>query len=171
MRQFFSGCLVAITPNLSLLPKKNLSHDFSSQQHLPSPLPIGHLLSKNFPVTVSVNFYMWQWKHVDRSMGTGAWGHEHEAWGPERVDGTVRQFISCCLLSKQIIDGDGTVRQFFYGCLLSDFFWWRQYSEAIFSFCLLSTRGQEYRDGTVWQFFSGCLVAITHDLSLLPKKN
>ena len=51
-------------------------------------------------IAVSANFL-----HVtiERSMGMGAWGHEHGAWGLERGEGIVRQFISGCLLSKKII--------------------------------------------------------------------
>ena len=36
--------------------KKFSSHDFSTQQHQPLPLPIGHFLSKKIPFTVRSNF-------------------------------------------------------------------------------------------------------------------
>ncbi len=94
-------------------------------------------------------------------MGTGAWGHEHGAWGPERGDGIVRQFFLVVFCQK-LFDGDRIMGQFFW------FFCQNFFTEKYF--CLWSTWGQEQRDGTVWLFISGCLFAITPNLLPLPKK-
>ena len=71
---------------------------------------------------------MWGWKHVDRSLGTGAWGCEHGAWGWEHGDWLVTHFF---LLS------------------FVNFFWSRWDSEAIFlgwKFCQFFT----CEDGSIW---------------------
>ena len=48
-------------------------------------------------------FFMWGWKHVDRSMGRRVWGGEHGACGREHGDGRVNNFFSGSLLSNIFI--------------------------------------------------------------------
>ena len=76
-------------------------------------------------------------------METEAWGHEHGAWGPECGDGTVRRFISGCLLSKKFFDGDGIMRQFFLVVFCHNFFDGDRTVRHIFVFCQHGDRSIE----------------------------
>ena len=102
-------------------------------------------------ISVLPIFYMQGWKHVDMSMGMGAWGHEHGAWGWEHRNRTVKHFFLVVFCEKNLsIDfsffqceqlpsmgrrvwggehracgrehGNGRVNKFFSGSLLSNIF-------------------------------------------------